>query len=65
MSENDKINFKCNFENDLNFFRKKNSIRNKFDPLMPLMATTYPTDMTITLMVVAFWFMFAMTLDQV
>ena len=23
MSENDKINFKCNFEKDLNFFKEK------------------------------------------
>ena len=30
-----------------------------------LMALTYPTDITETLTVVAFWFMLAMTLDQV
>ena len=46
ISENDKTNFKCNFENDLKFLRKTNmhktvvrqininSIRNKSDPLM-------------------------------
>ena len=46
ISENDKTNFKCNFENDLKILRKKNmhkivvgqininSIRNKFDHLM-------------------------------
>ena len=30
-----------------------------------LMAITYPTDMTVTLTVVVFWFMFAMTLSHV
>ena len=30
-----------------------------------LMATTYPTDMNVTLKVASFWFMFAMTLDHV
>ena len=46
ISENDKTNFKCNFENDLKTLREKNmhkvavgqininSIRNKFDHLM-------------------------------
>ena len=48
--ENDKTNFKCNFENDLKFLRRKNmhkivvgqinikSIRNKFDPLTAAVA---------------------------
>ena len=30
-----------------------------------LMAIMYPTDMIVTLMVMAFWFMFAMTLGHV
>ena len=49
----DKINIKCNFENDLKFLRKKNmhkivvgkininSIRNKFDPLMAFVAGNF------------------------
>ena len=48
--KNEKINFKCNFENDLKFLRKRNmhkivmgqisikSIRNKFDSLMAAVA---------------------------
>ena len=47
ISENDKTNFKCNFENDLKFLRKKNTVvgqinvnskRNKYDHLMAAVA---------------------------
>ena len=100
ISENDKTNFKCNFENILKNRRKKNmhkivvgqininSIRNKFDHLMAAVSgnidillntetkidSTFPVnqfylngynEMTVILTVVAFWFIFAMTLGHV
>ena len=102
ISENDKTNFKCNFENDLKIFKNKNRhkivvwqtninpIRNKLDHLMAAVAgnidillitqtkidSTFPAKQFYLngcnvpyrndrkLIVVVFWFMFAMTLGH-
>ena len=102
ISENDKTNFKCNFENDLKIFKNKNlhkivvwqtninPIRNKLDHLMAAVAgnidillitqtkidSTFPAKQFYLngcnvpyrndrkLIVVVFWFMFAMTLGH-
>ena len=102
ISENDKTNFKCNFENDLKIFKNKNlhkivvwqtninPIRNKLDHLMEAVAgnidillitqtkidSTFPAKQFYLngcnvpyrndrkLIVVVFWFMFAMTLGH-